>query len=116
MTLNGLVLGGLAIAAPLGGPKAGDFGEGGAIDEPENPLVLDVQDKLETRQAGDDVQVMLVQVLEGRILAEDIHALPLREDDADRAVLEDQPRLPIQKDTHLLVQPQLNKMLRQPLI
>src|SRR5690554_3685947 len=98
MTLNGLVLGCLAIVAPLGGSKAGDFREGGAIDEPENPLVLDVQHVLETRQAGDDVQVMLVEVLERGILAKDVHALPLREDDADRAVLEDQSRLAIQKD------------------
>ena len=40
---------------------------------------------------------------EGGILAEDVHALPLREDDADRAVLEDQPRFPLKEHAHLLI-------------
>jgi type II secretory pathway predicted ATPase ExeA len=71
---------------------------------------------VEARQRGDDVAVLLVQVLESRVLVEDVHALPLRKDHTDRAVLEYQPRFTSQEDAHLLVQPQLNKMLRQPLI
>jgi hypothetical protein len=47
---------------------------------------------------------------------EHIHALPLAEDHPDRAVLKHQPRFPLQKDRHLLVQPQLIKVLRQALI
>jgi hypothetical protein len=59
---------------------------------------------VETRQRGDDVTVLLVEMLEGGIFVEDIHALPLREDHPDRAVLEHQPRFPLQKDRHLLMQ------------
>ena len=32
---------------------------------------------MKARQASDDVAVLLVQMLEGGILTEDIHALPL---------------------------------------
>lgn len=71
---------------------------------------------MEARQRGDDVAVLLVEVLEGCVLVEDIHPLPLAEDYPDRAVLEHQPGFPLQKDGHLLVQTQLNKTLRQPLI
>lgn len=67
-------------------------------------------------QRGDNVAVLLVEMLEGGILVEDIHPLTLRKDHADWAVLEHQPRLAREKDTHLLVQTQLNEMLRQPLI
>jgi len=71
---------------------------------------------MEARQGGDDVAVLLVEMLEGGIFMEDIHALPLAEDHADRAVLKHQPRFSSEENTHLLVQPQLNKVLRQPLI
>ena len=39
--------------------------------------------------------MLLVEVLEGGIFAEDIHALFLGENDPDGAVLEDQPGLAI---------------------
>lgn len=71
---------------------------------------------MKARQRGDDVAVLLVEMLEGGILVEHVHPLPLAENHPDRAVLEHQPRLPIEKDAHLLVQPQLNKVLRQALI
>ena len=71
---------------------------------------------MKARQGGDDVAVLLVQMLERRILVENIHALPLRKNHPDGAVLKYQPRFTLQKDGHLLVQTQLNKMLRQPLI
>ena len=71
---------------------------------------------MEARQGGDNVAVLLIEMLEGRIFVEDIHALSLRKDHADRAVLEYQPRLSSEKDAHLLVQTQLNKVVRQPLI
>ncbi|MDX2139948.1 MAG: hypothetical protein SF123_17815 [Chloroflexota bacterium] len=67
-------------------------------------------------QCRDDVAVLLVEMLEGGIFVEDVHPLPLREDHPDRAVLEHQPRFTSQENTHLLVQTQLNKILRQPLI
>src|SRR5690606_27442544 len=54
-------------------------------------FALDVQHEVEARQGGDDVAVLLVQVLESGILTEGIHALPLAEDHPDRAVLEDHP-------------------------
>ena len=53
---------------------------------------------MKARQRGDDVEMMLVQVLEGGILPEDVHALSLRENDADGAVLEDQPRFAIEEN------------------
>ncbi len=59
---------------------------------------------METGQCRDDVAMLLVEVLKGSILMEDIHALPLREDDADGAVLEYQPCLPSEENTHLLVE------------
>lgn len=71
---------------------------------------------MEARQRSDDVTVLLVEMLEGRILVKDIHPLPLRKDDANGAVLEHQPRFTRKEDAHLLVQPQLNKVLRQALI
>jgi len=55
-------------------------------------------------RGGDDVAVLLIEMLEGGIFVEDIHALPLREDHADRTVLEHQPRLSSEKNTHLLVE------------
>jgi hypothetical protein len=58
---------------------------------------------VEARQRGDDVTVLLVEVLEGGIFVENVHALPLREDHPDGAVLEYQPRFPLQKDRHLLI-------------
>jgi hypothetical protein len=71
---------------------------------------------VEAGQRGDDVAVLLVEMSEGGILVEDVHPLALRENHADRAVLEHQPRLTRQENGHLLVQHQLNKVLRQPLI
>ena len=59
---------------------------------------------MEARQLRDDVAVLLVEVGEGGIVTEHIHALPLTEDHADRAVLEDQAGFPLQKDTHLLME------------
>jgi hypothetical protein len=53
---------------------------------------------VKTWESSDDVAVLLVEVLESRILAEDIHALPLTEYHANRAVLENQPRLVFQKN------------------
>lgn len=79
-------------------------------------FVLNVEDVVETRQRGDDIAVLLVEMLERRILVEHIHALPLRKDHADRTVLEHQSRFTCEENAHLLVQPQLNKVLRQPLI
>jgi len=46
---------------------------------------------------------------EGGIVAEDVHPLPLREDHADRTVLEDQAGFALQKDTHLLMEQSLDK-------
>ena len=71
---------------------------------------------MEARQGSDDVAVLLVEMLEGRVFVEYVHALALRKDHTDWAVLEHQPRLASEENAHLLVQPQLNKVLRQPLI
>jgi len=46
---------------------------------------------------------------EGGIIAEDVHALSLAENHADRTVLEDQAGFPLQKDTHLLMEQSLDK-------
>src|SRR5690606_36960630 len=100
----------------LGGLEARDLPRRRAVVQIPKTLVLNVEDVVKTRQRGDDVAVLLVEMLESGIFMEDVHALPLREDHPDRAVLEHQPRLALQKDRHLLVQTQLNKMLRQPLI
>ena len=58
---------------------------------------------MEARQSGDDVAVLLVEMLEGGVLAEDVHPLPLAEHDPDRAVLKDQPCLAGEEYGHLLV-------------
>ena len=71
---------------------------------------------METRQGSDDVAVLLVQMLERGIFVEDIHPLPLRKNHPDGAVLEYQPCFTLQEDGHLLVQTQLDKIMRQPLI
>ena len=71
---------------------------------------------MEARQRGDDVAVLLVEMLEGGIFMENIHALPLRKDHADRTVLEHQPRFTGEENAHLLVQTQLDEVLRQLLI
>ena len=68
------------------------------------PFFLDVEHEVEAGQRRDDVAVLLVEVGESGIVMKDIHALALREDHPDRTVLEDQPRLAIQKDRHLLVE------------
>ncbi len=59
---------------------------------------------MEAGQRGDDVAVLLVEMLEGGVFMEDVHALPLREDHPDRAVLEDQASFFLQEHTHLLVE------------
>ncbi|MBE2184465.1 MAG: hypothetical protein IAE89_13635 [Anaerolineae bacterium] len=100
----------------LGGLEAGNLPRRRAVVQIPEALVLNIEDVVEARQRGDDVAVLLVEMLERGILMEDIHALPLREDDADGAVLEYQPCLPSEENTHLLVQPQLNKVVRQALI
>jgi hypothetical protein len=75
---------------------------GQSVQSPET-LVLDVQHEVEAGQGGDNLAVLLVQVLESGIIVEDVHPLPLVEDDPDRAVLEDQARFPLGKDAHLLI-------------
>src|SRR5690606_23042722 len=67
------------------------------------PFVLNVQHEMEARQLRDDVAVLLVEMREGGIVAEDVHPLPLRENHTDRAVLEDQAGFSLQKDAHLLI-------------
>jgi hypothetical protein len=67
------------------------------------PLVLDVQDEMEARRLGDDVAVLLVEMGEYGIVAEDIHPLPLTEDHANRAVLENEAGFPLKEDRHLLI-------------
>lgn len=71
---------------------------------------------MKTRQIGDDLAMLGVEVLEGGVLVENVQALPLVEDHADWAVLEHQPRFLFEEHAHLLVQPQLNKVVRQALI
>ena len=66
-------------------------------------------------QVANDLAVLVVEVSKRRII-EGRHSLSLIENDANRAVLKQQPRLALQKDAHILVQPQLNKVLRQLLI
>ena len=100
----------------LRGPEATKFRIAHAIKKIENAGLLDVQQEEAALQPGDDLQVLARQVREGRIVAEDLHPAALVEDHPDRAVLEDQPGFPLSEDGHLLVQPQLNKVLRQPLI
>jgi hypothetical protein len=48
--------------------------------------------------------MLLVEVGEGGIVTEDVHPLPLAENHADRAVLEDQAGFPLKEDTHLLME------------
>jgi hypothetical protein len=100
----------------LGGLEAGNLSRRRAVVQIPETFVLNIENVVEARQRGDDVAVLLIEVLESGIFVEDIHALPLTEDHADRTVLKHQPGFPLQKDRHLLVQPQLNKVLRQPLI
>ncbi len=71
---------------------------------------------MEAGQGSEDVPVLLVEVLEGSVLLEDVHPLPLGENHPDRAVLKDQPRFPFKEDGHLLVKSQLDKVKRQPSI
>ncbi len=71
---------------------------------------------MKARQGGNDVPMLRVEVLESGIIPKDVHPLPLREYDPDRAILKHQPRLAFEEHTHLLVQTQLDKILRQPLI
>ncbi|MEZ4672235.1 MAG: hypothetical protein R3E39_30380 [Anaerolineae bacterium] len=100
----------------LSGLEAGDLPRRRTVVQVPETFVLNIEDIVKARQGGDNVAVLLIEMLESGILMEDIHALPLRKDHPDRAVLEHQPRFPLQKDRHLLVQPQLNRVLRQPLI
>lgn len=86
---------------PGGGHRAG---------VPES-LILHIQHKVKAWQRGNDVPVLLVQVLESGIFMKDVHALALAEDDPDWAVLEYQPCLAFREDTHLFVQHQLNNLL-----
>ena len=59
---------------------------------------------MEARQRGDDVAVLLVQMLEGGILAEDIHALPLAEKTTRIGQFSNTSRaFPCQEDAHLLI-------------
>jgi hypothetical protein len=55
--------------------------------------------------------MLLVEVLERRVLMEDIHALSLRENHPNRAVLKDQTCFTFQKNAHLLLQHQLDNQL-----
>ena len=100
----------------LSGLEAGDLPRRRAVVQIPETFVLNIQHVVETWQRGDDVAVLLVQVLESRVLVEDVHALPLTEHHPDRAVLKHQTGFSSEENTHLLVQPQLNKVLRQPLI
>lgn len=100
----------------LSGLEAGNLPRRRAVIQIPETFVLNVEDVVEARQRGDNVAVLLIEMLKSSIFVEDIHALPLAEDHADGAVLEHQPRLTSEENAHLLVQPQLNKVLRQPLI
>jgi len=76
----------------------------GAVMEKPDALLLHIEQEVEARQIGDDLAVLVVEVLEGGILFEDVQPLALVEDHADGTVLEHQPRLAIEQDAHLLVQ------------
>ena len=83
--------------------ESGKFaGSRDVVDIPQ-PLVLYIEDVVKARQRGNDVAVLLIEMLKSSIVAEDIHALPLREDHADRTVLEDQSRFAFEKNRHLLI-------------
>ena len=45
--------------------------------EVPQPFLLDIEHEVEAGQCRDDVAVLLVEMLEGSILMEDIHTLPL---------------------------------------
>jgi hypothetical protein len=72
------------------------------MESPE-ALILNVQHEVEAGQSSDDVPVLFVEMLKGRIILENVHTLPLIEDHPDRAVLEDQTRFSLCKNTHLLM-------------
>src|SRR5690606_10325708 len=57
-------------------------------------------------ECGDNVPMLRVQMLECGIVSEDVHSLTLRKNDADRAILENQPRFAFQKNRHLLIDQQ----------
>jgi len=81
----------------------------GAVMEKPDALLLYIEQEVKVRQIGDDLAVLVVEVLEGSVVLEDVQPLVLVEDHADGAVLEDQPRLTIEQDAHLLIHYQLNK-------
>ena len=64
---------------------------------------------MEAWKLRDDVAVLLIEVGEGGIVAKDVHALPLAENHADGAVLEDEAGFPLKEDRHLLMKQQINQ-------
>ncbi len=88
----------------LGGLEAGDLPRRRAVVQIPETFVLNVENVVEARQRGDNVAVLLIEMLERSIFVEHIHALPLRKDHPDGAVLEHQPCLSSEEYAHLLVQ------------
>jgi len=87
----------------LGGAETCQFAGRRLAEQVPQALVLDVEDEMETRQRGDDVAMLRVEVGEGGIVAENVHALSLVENHPNRAVLEDQACFAFKEHAHLLM-------------
>jgi len=72
----------------LSGLEAGNLPRRRAVIQIPETFVLNVEDVVEARQRSDNVTVLLIEMLEGRIFVEEIHALPLAEDHPNGTVLE----------------------------
>lgn len=66
---------------------------------------------MKARQGGNDVTMLLVEVLESSIFVEDIHALSLAEYHANWAIFKYQSCFALKEDAHLLVQRKLDNLL-----
>ena len=92
----------------LSGAETRQFAWRRFAEQVPQPFVLDVQDEMETGQLRDDVAVLLIEMGERGIVTEDVYALPLRENHANRAVLENQAGFAIEKNGHLLIEQSLD--------
>src|SRR5690606_4150168 len=98
-----MFLGTALFSSALGTLEAGELARCRTVVEIPQPLALDVEHEVEAWQSGDNVAVLWIEVSKGGIVAEDIHALPLRKDHADRTVFEDHSCLALPKPSRRLM-------------
>jgi hypothetical protein len=65
-------------------------------------------------EVANDLPMLIMQMSESRVI-EGGHPVTLIENHPNRGVFKEQTGLARQKHAHILVQPQLNKVVRQPL-